>query len=67
MKKDVKSSVMNTKKREKINQLVIKNQSKRNNRKNEYMKKSDHKIVKKKQKNPRNNTRSQNYEKALIG
>ena len=34
---DIKSAVMNTKKKEKkINQLVIKNQSKRNN---EYMKK----------------------------
>ena len=43
MKKDVtkhaniKSAVMNTKKQRKINQLVIKNQSKRNTRRNEYM------------------------------
>ena len=37
---DIKSTVMNTKKAErKIKQLVIKNQSKRNNRKNENMKK----------------------------
>ena len=36
---DIKSAVTNTKKREKIKQLAIKNQSKRNNRKNEYMKK----------------------------
>ena len=37
---DIKSAVMNTEKTEKkIKQLVIKNQSKRNNRKNEYMKK----------------------------
>ena len=46
---DIKSTVMNTKKTErKIKQLVINNQSKRNNRKNEYTKKkSDHKIIKK--------------------
>ena len=38
---DIKSTVMNTKKTErKIKQLVIKNQSKRNNRKNQYMKKN---------------------------
>ena len=45
---DIKSAVVNTKKnRKKIKQIVIQNQSKRNNRKNEYMKKkSDHKIVK---------------------
>ena len=37
---DIKSAVMNTKKRRKqIKQLVIKNWSKRNNRKNEHMKK----------------------------
>ena len=52
MKKDlkkhvnIKSAVMNTKKKEKkIKQLVINNQSKRNKRKNEYTKKkSNHKI-----------------------
>ena len=40
MKKDVKKHVMNRKKKRKqIKQLFIKNLSKRNNRKNEHMKK----------------------------
>jgi hypothetical protein len=39
---DIKSAVMNTrKKRKPIKQLVIKNLSKRNNRKNEHMKKEN--------------------------
>jgi hypothetical protein len=72
MKKDVKrtcwyqiSRYKHEKKEKKIKQLVIKNWSKGNNRKNEHIKKkSDHKIVKKEQKTKQKNTRSQNYKKA---
>jgi hypothetical protein len=54
---------MNTKKKIKqIKQLVKKNLSKRNNRKNEHMKKKIWSQNCKKTK--KNNTRSQNYEKA---